>query len=195
MKKILIVGISVLTLTFGGLFVAKNFNGSEEKVISSHAKTPGFETLSELENESPIIVRGKKIGKLGQKKVKSKVNDNIISGWTEAEFLVKEVIKTDGNEKIKPNAEITVGELVYEHEGVIHTTNGYKEMNNGEDYLLFLIERDGVLSIRGVNFGKVPLNTDDVEMYANEDEPEEEVKAERANFAKLFKEAKEKYGK
>ncbi|KIY23446.1 MULTISPECIES: hypothetical protein [Mesobacillus] len=195
MKKILIVGISVLTLTFGGLFVAKNFNGSEPKVISDHAKVVSFETLSEMENESPIIVRGKKLGKLGQKKVKSKVNDNIISGWTEAEFLVKEVIKTDGNEKVKPNAKISVGELVYEHEGIIHTTNGYKEMKNGEDYLLFLIERDGVLSIRGVTFGKVPLNTDDVEMYADEDEPEEEVKAERANFAKLFNEAKEKYGK
>ncbi|PET68744.1 hypothetical protein CN514_09660 [Bacillus sp. AFS001701] len=200
MKKIIILATSVLTLSFGGLYIADTFKAtsakslakSSTKIISDHGKTDSFESLSELENASPIIVRGKKIGKLQTQVRKSTVDPSLVSGWTESEFLIKEVIKNDSsNERVKVNKKITVGEMAFEYEGAIHTVNGYQEMKNGEDYLLFLVDQEGIFATRGVSYGKIPLNNTNLEIYSDgvtEDSHQPEL-------APIFKEAREKYGK
>ncbi|WP_302622076.1 hypothetical protein [Lysinibacillus fusiformis] len=39
-------------------------------------------------------------------------------------------------------------------------------MNTGDEYLLFLTdEQDGVFATSGVTVGKVPLDTDELEIY------------------------------
>ncbi|UOE58008.1 hypothetical protein [Cytobacillus oceanisediminis] len=201
MKKLIIVASSIVTLSFGGFLLADNFGSpkpsASTKVISDHGKVDSFASLTELENESPIIVRGKKVGKLSTQVRKSKVDPTLVSGWTESEFLIREVIKNDGNsEKVQVNKKIVVGEMAFEYEGAIHTVNGYQEMKNGDEYLLFLVEQDGLFATRGVTYGKVPLDTKELELYSeesHEESHEEEIHAEE--LASIFDQARKKYGK
>ncbi|MBB3905939.1 hypothetical protein [Anoxybacteroides rupiense] len=197
MKKMIIASTAVLTLSIASHYIAEDPHSSsskpiEKKIISDHAKTDSFESLNGLEQKSPIIVIGKKVGKLSTQVRKSKVNPDLVSGWTESEFLIKKVIKNEeNNEKIKVNSKITIGEMSFEYNGVIHTVNGYEEMKNGKDYLLFLVEQDGLFATRGVTFGKIPLDNTDLEIYSEGGLEDSHL----SEISSIFKEARKKYSK
>lgn len=207
MKKIILVTASVLTLSVGGFITANNIDTSKAnstphaenkakssgKIINNHAKTDGFNSLSELEDGTPIIVRGIKTGKLKTHVVKSKIDSNIVTGYTETEFNIKEVFKNESNNpEIKAHQKISVGEKAFEYNNKVYTANGYKEMKNGKEYLLFLVEEDGLFAPRAITFGKIPLETNDMEIYP---EAESTGDMDQQVLESIFKDAREKYGK
>jgi hypothetical protein len=208
MRKNLFLTALVSVLLIGGLVLAENItytvNPSTEKlvekdleepskIVSSHGKTDGFDSLSELEKGSPIIVRGIKTGKLKSEVYKSKARGNIIGGYTESEFTILEVFKNEKeNKKIGVNKKISVGERSVEHEGTIYTVNGYKEMEEGKEYLLFLVEEEGLFAPRAVTFGKVPLDSNELEIYF---EGSMKDKAKKELYNTIFNNAREKFKK
>ncbi|APH06828.1 hypothetical protein [Bacillus weihaiensis] len=66
-------------------------------------------------------------------------------------------------------------------------------MKDGQEYLLFLTpEQDGLFGTRGVTFGKVPLNTEELEVS------EDQIESSHTHTEKLrtiFNEGRKKYGK
>ncbi len=61
-------------------------------------------------------------------------------------------------------------------------------MNDQERYLLFLLpEEDGSFVIRAVNYGKVPLDTNNLELYNVNEE------ADSDTLNKIYNEARQKY--
>jgi hypothetical protein len=95
MRKIILA--SVMALSVGGLIIAYNVDTSKAnsaettyvvknsesnspaKIVIAHGKTDGFNSLSELENGTPIIVRGIKTGKLKTQIYRSEVNNKVMS--------------------------------------------------------------------------------------------------------------------
>jgi hypothetical protein len=198
MRNKLFLTIFIALFLIGGLILERTINntdttsGSTTQVVSADGKTDGFASLSELEQGSPIIVRGTKTGKLKTNLYKSKVRNNIIGGYTETEFTISEVFKNqENNKKIAVNKKIIVGERAVADEGKIYTVNGYKEMEKGKEYLLFLVEEEGIFAPRAVTFGKIPLATTELEIY--EDSIKEKEKKEL--FTTIFNDARKKYGK
>ncbi|MFO1442851.1 hypothetical protein KDN24_06435 [Bacillus sp. Bva_UNVM-123] len=205
MKKIAIVAISVivtsimLIFTFGNpLSKAKDVVGAENaspKDVIFEGKTHSFETLKELEKETSIIVRGSKIEEEGAVISRSEIDGSVNNGYTKTIFNIDEVYKNnDNNEQIKSGNKIIISEPAYydKETNTTYRVNGYENMVNENEYILFLIPVDeGMFSPRGVTFGKVPLNTKEIEAvrqinsYSNDDSLD--------IFINLFNEVREKY--
>ena len=215
MKKLILTSLSVAVISFGGIAAFDYFKETDQKIVTKHkvtakkhevlpkiinssSKTEGFATFEELKAASPIIVKGKKIKESSTEIEKSSIDGSIIGGYTVTDFKVTEVIKnSDSNPKILEGESISVGELAFENQDKIYTVNGYEAMKDGDDYLLFLVEEQGLFATRGVVYGKVPLNTEDLEIYSTEDISEgenidEEVNTEEV-LSDIFTDAKEYY--
>lgn len=212
MKKVILVTTSIIVLSVGGLITANSFNDSKTKsvqvahqtketeakssarIVSNHGKVDGFNSLSELEAGSPIIVRGIKIRNMETHVMKSKIDDSVVTGYTESEFKIQEVFKNeDDNKNIQANQEITIGEKAFEFNNTIYTTNGYKGMKDDGEYLLFLVEEDGIFAPRAVTFGKIPLYTNDLEIYSETPQSSSAEDDHTDLLAFIFKDAREKY--
>ncbi len=187
MKKVILTSLSVAVISLGGVAAFDHFKESDQKtvaqqktvskehkvtpkVVNFEAKADGFNSFEELEAASAIVVKGTKVKELSTEVDKSSVDDSIIGGYTVTDFKVTEVIKNrDSNSKIVVGESISVGELAFENKDSIYTVNGYEAMKDGDDYLLFLEEEQGLFAPKGVVFGKVPLETEDLEIYTTED--------------------------
>lgn len=171
--------------------VSDNFP-SEQKRIEVEAKTDGFVDLNDLTEKSPIIVKGVRGEDIRTEVYTSKVNGSVIGGYTVADFEITEVIKNEvDNVKINLENPIPVAELNFESEGTIYSVNGYEKMNQNNEYLLFLTdEHDGVFATRGVTFGKVPLSSDELEIYGEHTESIEDFEL----IEDIFDDARTVYG-
>lgn len=183
MKKSVFITTGLLVLLSGGYFVSEEF--SKDTVVKSNvvsaspqselqkvyieAKTDYFGNLDELTEKSPIIVKGFKESEVRTEVFKSKINESVIGGYTVADFKITEVIKNEAtNSKINLDQSIPIAELNFEAEGAVYSTNGYEKMNEGNEYLLFLTdEQDGVFATRGVTVGKIPLDSNETEIFDN----------------------------
>jgi hypothetical protein len=84
MKKILL--ICTFLLFIAGISFSKYPYNKEEQFITFEAKTDDFNSLSDLENSSPIIVQGVKMEDADTKLLKSKIDGSVNGGYTEATF-------------------------------------------------------------------------------------------------------------
>ncbi len=183
MKKRIYIFSTALLLIIGiflvseGNFKEKEANASKntseniisnKKIVEIEAKTDGFDDLNDLIEKSPIIVKGIRGEDVRTEVFTSKVDASvIIGGYTVADFKITEVIKNEvANVQINSENSIPIAELNFESEGSIYSVNGYEKMNENNEYLLFLVdEQDGVFATRGVTYGKVPLSSDELEIY------------------------------
>lgn len=169
---LLVMGI-VVFLSFNPTKIETALKEVENNRVDFEGKTDSFDSLKELEDGSPIIVKGIKVEEKGTDIYRSKIDGEIAGGYTKSDFKVTEVYKnTDNNSKIKINNTITISESAFydDETKTTYSINGYENMIKGEEYLLFLTnETEGLFSPRGVIFGKVPLNTDELEVYEDED--------------------------
>lgn len=169
---LLVTGI-VVFLSFNPTKIETALKEVENNRVDFEGKTDSFDSLKELEDGSPIIVKGIKVEEKGTDIYRSKIDGEIAGGYTKSDFKVTEVYKnTDNNSKIKINNTITISESAFydDETKTTYSINGYENMIKGEEYLLFLTnETEGLFSPRGVIFGKVPLNTDELEVYEDED--------------------------
>lgn len=202
MKKIIAIAVSLVAL-FAILLFYENYSSEptennakaqaktkthESKLEILDAKADGFDNLEELENGSPIIVSGIKEKDIKTEIFRSEINGNVNAGYTLSDFKIESVHKNDVKDnKIKVDGNITILESAFKDKETnkIYSVNGYKNMNDKEKYLLFLQpEDDGSYATRAVNYGKVPLETTDLELYSD---------SESNNLDKIFNEAKQKY--
>lgn len=205
-KNFFIFSAGLIVLFSGSLLISEGFSKedtnesntisenstSKPKRIDGEAKTDGFNDLSELVEKSPIIVKGIKQEDVRTEVFKSKIDEAVIGGYTVADFKINEVVKNaTTNAKINLEQTIPIAELNFESEGTIYSVNGYEKMNKGDEYLLFLTdEQDEVFATSGVTVGKVPLDSDQLEIYeANLDD------SELKHIENIFNEARTEYNK
>lgn len=198
MKKVMAVIVSLVAV-FSILVFYKNYstesikNNIETKTDENNieiidAKSDGFDNLKELENGSPIIVSGVKEKDIKIEIFRSEINGEINAGYTLSDFKIKTVYKNNVKDSnIKPGGNITILESAFKDKKTnkVYSVNGYKNMNDNEKYLLFLQpEEDGSYATRAVHYGKVPLETIELELYSD---------SKSNTLNKIFDEAKEKY--
>jgi hypothetical protein len=166
---IVLIGITVL---FGSIYFINKNEGSQVESVSMSSKHEGFSSLEELEQDSEIIIIGKKessenfVDKVSEGPEKGTIN----IFYTLSDVKVSKVLKNTTDKEI--NKSLTVLERgafdtnVLGKKQYIHV-EGYELMKENKKYLLFLRESESDPSqyiIKGVYYGKIPLETNDFEM-------------------------------
>ncbi|WDV47736.1 hypothetical protein PV797_08615 [Clostridiaceae bacterium M8S5] len=199
MKKNILLGVLGLVILFSIVCFFQNpfekNDKSKAEIVSFEGKTDGADSLKELEQKVPIIIRGVKIDEVDVERDYSKIDGMFLGGHTKSSFKITDVYKNKlNNPKIKVDNNI----LIYEHAmydnktNKIYTINGYENMRKNNEYLLFLTkEEDGIFAPFGVTFGKVSLdkegeNSNDMSLRSLENGVEDYVK-------EIIDEAREKY--
>jgi hypothetical protein len=193
LKKVfasLIVGIPILV----GAAYAYNVNSEIESVAIS-AKHESFSNLQELEKNADIILSATKVGakNIVEKETEGSNKGIIHLFYTLADMKIHKIYKNNTNSELDKNKIIKVLERgaidknVLGKQQYIHV-EGYELMKQNKKYLLFLRESlsdPGEYIIKGVYYGKIPLDTNELEMT-------EDGKAKEL-YSKIVEEAKKKY--
>jgi hypothetical protein len=202
MKKKLISVITILLLVSGsyGALYAYNFNSGADDVITATAKHEDFGNLNELESSSDIIIVGKKIkgeNVIEKFDITEGDPDSVKRFHTLADFKINEVLKNENNNpSINKNTIVTVVEnSAYEIDALgnkkVYHIDGYGLMKENKKYVLYLRKSEsteGEYIIRGVIYGKVPLENSSTEINSK-NTLDEGIK----NAEKIIKAAKDKY--
>lgn len=184
-KNIILSAIILfIPISYGGVY-AYNSNSSVEEVSIS-GKYIGFDSFQQMEEESDLIVIGKKIT-TKENIVELDSTNAYTDAYSLADFKIKKVIKNKTDKDLTKKDNITVMEYAahdtdaYGKERFFHLED-YNPMKDNKHYVLYLRESRtdlGVYLIRGAVFGKVPLDT-------TEEIENKEVK-------NIVQQAKEKY--
>lgn len=141
----------------------------QTKVLNFSEKSLGFTTLNQLEHKVPIIIKGTKVAEIGQQLTLENEAESKGFGYTESNFKIKQIYKNKMNlQEIRVGTTVKIGELEYESNKQLYTTNGYQKMHIGEDYLLLLIPYNDLLLPFEIVYGKIPLHTKALEIYTDE---------------------------
>jgi len=174
MKKILIVTAATLAIALILIFVRQSPVGKtapKTKVSLIEAKTTGYNSLDELK-KLPIILKGVKTKEDSTELQYSKLDNSLIGGHTVSSFKIKEVIQNqDLNSNIKVDNSISVMEYSFynKEDDTIYSYNGYTNMKEDQEYILFLLpEEDNVFPIGSVTLGKIPVETNEIEIFQEE---------------------------
>ena len=160
--------------------------------MNFEGKTDFYSSLEELENASDIIIKGEKKSETETNVIRSEIDGEVAGGYTLSNFEITKVYKNSLNDKeIKEQNTVKISEVSFYDEETrsAYTINGYQNMKKNNEYLLFLSkEEDGNFITKAVTFGKIPLNTNDLEISSDENgELDQNV------YLKIFNAAKEKY--
>lgn len=187
------IGVSIFVLVcliFSGRYI---YNAkSEPEIVTMHGKHESFESLSEMEAESEIIVIGKKLD-IEKPVINKTPEDEVIDAHTLSEFKIEKIIKNETNIELEENHQITVLEngvfdSNFNGKKVYLNVDGYQLMKPNNKYVLFLREslsHKGHYIPKGVVFGKVPLDSINTELLSIDDDND--------LVNKVIKEAQEKY--
>ncbi|MBB6631086.1 hypothetical protein [Clostridium algidicarnis] len=173
MKKILaIVGVVCVFLIGFLIFESKTNsynqaqfdNGIEDHLFGRNlvldAKVDEFPDLNSVEDNTDIIVVGKKINQ-EEPTIIYNQEGRIDISYTLSNFLIEKVIS--GNSFTSGTEIIILENAAYnKKENLTYNIAGYELMKTNNDYLLFLkkSETDPYYLITGVNYGKVPLQNE-----------------------------------
>jgi hypothetical protein len=134
------------------------------KHVNIDAKTLSFETLTEMEDFSDLIIEGIR---MEQETPDITYENGIrISGYTFSQTEISEIYKgAESMLNAGDNITILENEYYIPEENTTYHVAGYNMMQNGRKYLLFLkgnIHPDGFVYYvaAGVNYGTVALNED-----------------------------------
>lgn len=195
-KRILIV-CCLVGLIVSASIIITNFssNGKEEssgdntkslRVVSSHATMKIYENLPELEKNTDIILKGKKLEEI-DKIIEKDDEDLVIEYYTKSKINVEKIYKNESSSKI-PNEIIIVENFAVDRD-TLYTLADYEPMIENKKYLLFLRESEpgsNLYVIKGVFFGKVPLDNEKLEFKGD--------KIVKEKYSKIVNEAKSKFG-
>ncbi|WDV46959.1 hypothetical protein PV797_04475 [Clostridiaceae bacterium M8S5] len=165
MKKNILLGVLGLVILFSFVCFYQNpfekNDKSKAEIVSFDGKTNGADSLTELEQKVPIIIRGVKIDEVDVEREYSKIDGMFLGGHTKSSFKITDVYKNKlNNPKIKADNNILIYEYaMYDNKtNKIYTINDYKNMKKNNEYLLFLKEYDGIFATYGITLGKVSLD-------------------------------------
>ncbi|WDV44421.1 hypothetical protein PV797_12880 [Clostridiaceae bacterium M8S5] len=167
MKKNILLGVLGFVILFSFVWFfyqpfEKN-DKSKAEIVSLEGKTDGADSLTDLEQKASIIIRGVKIDEVEVKRHYSKIDGMFLGGHTRSSFKITDIYKNKSNNpKIKADNNILILEYaLYDSKtNKIYTTNGYENMKNNNEYLLFLNEEteEGIFVPYGATLGKVSLD-------------------------------------
>ncbi|WP_029452636.1 hypothetical protein [Clostridium algidicarnis] len=139
-------------------------NGMEDHLFGQNlvldAKIDEFPDLNSVEDNTDIIVVGKKINQ-EEPTIIYNQEGRIDISYTLSNFLIEKVIS--GNSFTSGTEIIILENTAYnKKENLTYNIAGYELMKTNNDYLLFLkkSETDPYYLITGVNYGKVPLQNE-----------------------------------
>jgi hypothetical protein len=127
--------------------------------VISQAKSIGYQSFDEMNADSDIVIQGIKTGVV--KNILQKNEDGQVTDQRTLSSLSVDKLFRDGSGKIKKGSNIIVQENAAVEGNTIYSIEGYQLMNTNEEYLLFLrasLTEPDVYIIKGVYYGKVPLN-------------------------------------
>lgn len=158
MKKLL-VGLIVMGLLF------TTACGKKVEHYGVEAKTPGFESLQEMEDSCSVIV--KVIREEQEEPIITSSDGRIVSGYTFSQVNIEQIYKDDTDTlEVGDTIRILENEVFSEQEQIIYHIAGYNMMEEGKEYLLFLnkslyFDKEPYYVASGVNYGTVSLEEDD----------------------------------
>lgn len=174
---------------------------STQKIFLIEAKTVEYGSLEDLQERLPFAVKGVKINEKNTELQYSNLDDSLIGGHTVSNFKITEVLqKTEEDSSISVGHTIPVMEYSFfdRDSDTLYSYNGYTNMGENSEYILFLLPKEeDIYPIGSVEFGKVPINTNEVEIFNQELEAEEEVFGDTVKTVeeinKVYGEVKEEY--
>lgn len=172
MKKLLITGIAICSLTSLGILaldisLADRVNHSstseaQKKLVTIDAATKKYDTIDDLSDDAPVIVKGKIIESKKMEKVdinNNEDNDGDVDFiyFTNKVLKVQKVYKGDG---IKPGDKILIRSYEGEDENVV--VESKTSVKEDKEYAIFLKpsvfpKEDGAYSIVGFDQGLFEL--------------------------------------
>ncbi|UAT33113.1 hypothetical protein K7T73_21825 (plasmid) [Bacillus badius] len=175
---------------------------SKPKITVIEAKTIDYSSLEELQTELPIAVKGIKTDEKKTELQYSKVDNSLIGGHTVSNFKITEVLQNNNEAaEIKVGNNIPVMEYSFldKESDTTYTYNGYANMRENEEYILFLLPKEEeVFPIGSTSIGKIPVEkSTEVEIYKedfeanndNVDDTEEVIE----NIEKVYEEVRAEY--
>ena len=180
MFLVLIVGFFCIAIFFT-LYIILNQDQSEAnsyEYVITEAKIIAPQSFEQLDAESEVVIKGTKIGV-------SEVEFDYYQ--TISEVRINKIFKDQTNQ-LTSGKTILVQESAAIQGNRIYSREGYKLMNNEEEYLLFLrpnLTEPNMFTIKGVYYGKVPLEPlEDLQFQGSEGESEELKNIYRAALGK-----------
>lgn len=153
---------------------------SKPKVTLVEAKSMDYHSLEELKSELPIAVKGVKTEEKENALEYSKIDNTLVGGHTVSNFKITEVLQNkDKDSNIVVGSTIPVMEYSFidEEKNTTYSYNGYANMKEEEEYILFLLPKvDNLYAVGSLSTGKIPVEeTAEVEIYQEELEENTEV--------------------
>ncbi|AST91134.1 MULTISPECIES: hypothetical protein [Sutcliffiella] len=187
-KKIILL-LLLLPITFGGIYTFNSL--SPDKKIIIHGKTIPYDDFAHMENETQLVVIGKKIKTSETIITEDPEVDRIIDAYSIADFKISKVINNKTNKELKSSDVIKVLELSASQKNALGVTTtfqyeDYEALEENKKFILYLDESKsdpGVYIIGAVNYGKIPLET------------AEKVKHDKEKIIGIHNQAKAKYRK
>ena len=188
------ISVAVLTLV-GILFCLVGCSAEPEHVVLE-AKGMSFDTLTEMEDYSAIIVKGVRLEE--QQTVIERTDGVVTTVFTLSQFEITEIHKDTTNElEIGDVITILENEAYDETENLVYHVGGYNMMVPEAEYLMFLNQRYySKMSLTyyiasGVHYGTVSLEEDGRTASAYARGANEAVNTEY--YQDIWQAAKEKY--
>lgn len=145
----------------------------EPNIVNLHAKVDGYETLTDLEDSTPIILKGIKISEEEPVFSLNPDDGSIFTGYTLSDFQITSVIKNTTTDDLLSASIIPIfeNEALHKNTNTIYRVSGYEKMVTGNEYLLFLRKSntDANYIPMGVIYGQIPLeDSQSSRNYVNE---------------------------
>lgn len=186
-KKSLIVLLVVVVCSSIALYLIlmNPFAKKQPTINNIDAKIDEFEDLSELEQNTSIIVKGIKTGELEPEYDYAETfigegeerKQKVMMVYTLSKFKIEDIIKNKSGVNLANNDEI----IIRENDGYDEKTNtiyrilDYRKMVKDEEYLLFLdySESDNRYVPVAVIYGQIPIKQQKLVRNATETQPSE----------------------
>ncbi|PGM58770.1 hypothetical protein [Bacillus sp. AFS053548] len=194
-KKIIATAVIISLFSVSGVYAYEKYQCNHKPVVKQtlygNGKHATFDSVSEMESKSTLIVVGKKLHNekptILTDGIKGKDGyEGIMGGYTISDFQVKKILKNSSGVEINKNdiipvlenaATDTIGDGKKE---ITYSVDGYTMMKKGKHYILFMDESSsdpGTFIPMGVVYGKAPLEAapEDLEIGREEDKQVKKV--------------------
>lgn len=129
--------------------------------------------MQELENATPIIVKGIKTYE-NEPSIRKNEYGETTAVYTLSSFKIKEVFKNNTDALITNDSEIPIleNEAYDKKTDTTYHIAGYKKMKTNNEYILFLYysASDDWYVPKGVTFGKIPVDNTEENLYLETNE-------------------------
>ncbi len=142
------------------LFYSVQSSGVSKEYVISNGQIKGYSSFDQLDADSEIILRGKKIS-IKDTVLEKNEENQVIDFRTISNIKISKIYK-DKTKKMFQGESILIQENAVEEGEYVYSLEGYQLMDISEEYLLFLrpsLTEQGVYIIKGVYHGKIPVES------------------------------------